>query len=103
MGTVSYYTAEGLQKLKDELAELKTKGRAEVARQLADEVYTTDYIGYVLGRVKQMVEHQLSTNPPALIAKALQEAFWLKDFKETAQLAAGIVAGTANSKSIKFQ
>ncbi|MGV3586239.1 MAG: GreA/GreB family elongation factor, partial [Adhaeribacter sp.] len=36
MGTVSYYTAEGLQKLKDELAELKTKGRAEVARQLAE-------------------------------------------------------------------
>lgn len=36
MGTVSYYTAEGLQKLKDELAELKTKGRAEAARQLAE-------------------------------------------------------------------
>ncbi|MDB5261973.1 MAG: transcription elongation factor GreA [Adhaeribacter sp.] len=36
MGTVSYYTAEGLQKLKDELAELKTKGRSEVARQLAE-------------------------------------------------------------------
>ncbi|MDQ4139168.1 MAG: transcription elongation factor GreA, partial [Bacteroidota bacterium] len=36
MGSVSYYTAEGLQKLKDELAELKTKGRAEVARQLAE-------------------------------------------------------------------
>jgi len=36
MGSISYYTAEGLQKLKDELAELKTKGRAEVARQLAE-------------------------------------------------------------------
>ena len=36
MGTVSYYTAEGLQKLKEELADLKTKGRAEVARQLAE-------------------------------------------------------------------
>jgi len=36
MGQVSYYTAEGLQKLKDELGELKTKGRAEVARQLAE-------------------------------------------------------------------
>jgi transcription elongation factor GreA len=36
MGTISYYTAEGLQKLKDELAELKTKGRSEVARQLAE-------------------------------------------------------------------
>jgi transcription elongation factor GreA len=36
MGTISYYTAEGLQKLKDELAELKTTGRAEVARQLAE-------------------------------------------------------------------
>jgi transcription elongation factor GreA len=36
MGTVSYYTAEGLQRLKDELAELKTKGRLEVARQLAE-------------------------------------------------------------------
>jgi len=36
MGTVSYYTAEGLQRLKDELADLKTKGRPEVARQLAE-------------------------------------------------------------------
>ena len=36
MGTVSYYTAEGLQRLKDELADLKTKGRSEVARQLAE-------------------------------------------------------------------
>ncbi|MFD2245264.1 transcription elongation factor GreA [Pontibacter ruber] len=36
MSNLSYYTAEGLQKLKDELAELKTKGRAEVARQLAE-------------------------------------------------------------------
>jgi transcription elongation factor GreA len=36
MSKISYYTAEGLQKLKDELAELKTKGRAEVARNLAE-------------------------------------------------------------------
>lgn len=36
MANVSYYTAEGLQKLKEELAELKTKGRAEIARQLAE-------------------------------------------------------------------
>ncbi|MFT2009346.1 transcription elongation factor GreA [Pontibacter sp. 13R65] len=36
MSNISYYTAEGLQKLKDELAELRTKGRAEVARQLAE-------------------------------------------------------------------
>lgn len=36
MGTISYYTAEGLHKLKEELAELKTKGRSEVARQLAE-------------------------------------------------------------------
>ncbi|MFC6999454.1 transcription elongation factor GreA [Rufibacter roseus] len=36
MASVSYYTPEGLQKLKDELHELKTKGRAEVARQLAE-------------------------------------------------------------------
>ncbi len=35
MSKISYYTAEGLQKLKDDLAGLKTKGRAEVARQLA--------------------------------------------------------------------
>ena len=34
--SVSYYTPEGLQKLKEELAELKTKGRAEAARQLAE-------------------------------------------------------------------
>jgi len=36
MSNISYYTAEGLQKLKAELAELKTKGRAGVARQLAE-------------------------------------------------------------------
>ena len=36
MANVSYYTAEGLQKLKDELAELKVKGRAEIAKQLAE-------------------------------------------------------------------
>ncbi|KAA3437908.1 transcription elongation factor GreA [Rufibacter hautae] len=36
MATVSYYTPEGLQKLKEELHELKTKGRADVARQLAE-------------------------------------------------------------------
>jgi len=36
MANISYYTAEGLQKLKDELAELKVKGRAEIARQLAE-------------------------------------------------------------------
>jgi transcription elongation factor GreA len=36
MSNISYYTAEGLQKLKDDLSELRTKGRAEVARQLAE-------------------------------------------------------------------
>ncbi|MFN8415389.1 MAG: transcription elongation factor GreA [Cytophagaceae bacterium] len=36
MSKVNYYTAEGLQKLKDELAELKTKGRADMARQIAE-------------------------------------------------------------------
>jgi transcription elongation factor GreA len=36
MSKVSYYTPEGLQKLKEELAELKVKGRAEIARQLAE-------------------------------------------------------------------
>lgn len=32
----TYYTAEGLQRLKDELHELRTKGRAEIARQIAE-------------------------------------------------------------------
>ncbi|GAB3812744.1 transcription elongation factor GreA [Pontibacter rugosus] len=36
MSNINYYTAEGLQRLKEELAELKTKGRSEVARQLAE-------------------------------------------------------------------
>ncbi|PKV75835.1 transcription elongation factor GreA [Pontibacter ramchanderi] len=36
MSNISYYTAEGLQKLKEELHDLKTRGRAEVARQLAE-------------------------------------------------------------------
>lgn len=36
MSNISYYTEEGLQKLKDELNELKTKGRADMAKQIAD-------------------------------------------------------------------
>ena len=34
--SISYYTEEGLKRLKDELHELKTKGRAEMARAIAD-------------------------------------------------------------------
>ena len=33
---VSYYTEDGLKKLKDELNELRTKGRADMARQIAE-------------------------------------------------------------------
>jgi len=33
---VSYYTKEGLEKLQTELARLKSKGRADIARQIAD-------------------------------------------------------------------
>lgn len=33
---VNYYTKEGLQKLKDELTVLKTKGRADMAKQIAE-------------------------------------------------------------------
>ena len=33
---VSYYTKEGLEKIKGELNDLKTKGRSEIARQIAD-------------------------------------------------------------------
>ena len=33
---VSYYTEEGLQKLKDELKELQTKGRSDIAKQIAE-------------------------------------------------------------------
>ncbi len=36
MANVSYYTETGLQKLRDELQMLKTKGRAEMARQIAE-------------------------------------------------------------------
>ncbi len=36
MAGVSYYTEEGLQKLKDELHELKTKGRADMSKQIAE-------------------------------------------------------------------
>ncbi|SRR5690606_31704080 len=36
MSKISYYTREGLEKLKNELNTLKTKGRAEIARQIAD-------------------------------------------------------------------
>lgn len=33
---VSYYTKEGLEKIRGELNELKTRGRSEIARQIAD-------------------------------------------------------------------
>ena len=36
MGEISYYTEEGLIKLKAELAELKSKGRADIAKQIAE-------------------------------------------------------------------
>lgn len=34
--SINYYTAEGLQKLKQELTDLKVRGRADVAYQLAE-------------------------------------------------------------------
>ncbi|MCU0355698.1 MAG: transcription elongation factor GreA [Cytophagales bacterium] len=36
MSKISYYTQEGLNRLRDELTELRTKGRAEIARQIAE-------------------------------------------------------------------
>jgi transcription elongation factor GreA len=36
MGTIQYYTEEGLKRLKDELQELKTKGRQDIAKQIAE-------------------------------------------------------------------
>ncbi|EKB47713.1 transcription elongation factor GreA [Cecembia lonarensis] len=36
MGKIQYYTEEGLKKLKDELHELKTKGRTDIAKQIAE-------------------------------------------------------------------
>lgn len=36
MSKVSYYTEEGLKRLKDELNYLRTKGRADIARQIAE-------------------------------------------------------------------
>jgi transcription elongation factor GreA len=36
MSKVSYYTEEGLKKIQDELQFLKTKGRADISRQIAD-------------------------------------------------------------------
>lgn len=36
MAGVSYYTEEGLQRLKDELHMLKTKGRADMSKQIAE-------------------------------------------------------------------
>jgi len=34
--SVNYFTQEGLQKLKDEINELRTKGRSDMARQIAE-------------------------------------------------------------------
>ena len=36
MSEISYYTEEGLNKLKQELNELKTKGRTDIAKQIAE-------------------------------------------------------------------
>lgn len=36
MGQIQYYTEEGLKRLKDELQELKTKGRLDIAKQIAE-------------------------------------------------------------------
>jgi transcription elongation factor GreA len=36
MANISYYTEEGLKKLKDELNHLRTKGRADIAKQIAE-------------------------------------------------------------------
>jgi transcription elongation factor GreA len=36
MGTIQYYTEEGLKRLKDELLELKTKGRHDIAKQIGE-------------------------------------------------------------------
>lgn len=36
MGKISYYTEEGLNRLRSELNDLKTKGRADIARQIAE-------------------------------------------------------------------
>jgi len=36
MGKIQYYTEEGLKRLKDELHELKTKGRHDIAKQIAE-------------------------------------------------------------------
>src|SRR4051812_14135957 len=36
MGKISYYTVEGLNRLKDELSDLKTKGRSDIAKQIAE-------------------------------------------------------------------
>src|SRR6188474_764599 len=36
MAKISYYTKEGLDRLKNELAELKSKGRSSIAKQIAE-------------------------------------------------------------------
>lgn len=36
MAKISYYTEEGLHKLKEELADLRVRGRADIARQIAE-------------------------------------------------------------------
>jgi len=36
MADISYYTKKGLQKLKDELHELKSKGRKDISNQIAE-------------------------------------------------------------------
>jgi len=36
MAELSYYTKKGLQKLKDELHELKSKGRTDISKQIAE-------------------------------------------------------------------
>ena len=64
MEKISYYTEEGLQRLKDELARLKSEERADVAEQLAnarDKGDLSENAEYEAAKeVQGLLEHRIS-------------------------------------------
>ncbi len=91
MSKVSYYTEKGLKKLKDELNYLKTTGRTDIAKQIADARDKGDLsenaeydaakdaqgllelkiakLGAVVGNARVMDEKNIDTSKVSVLAK----------------------------------
>jgi transcription elongation factor GreA len=91
MSEISYYTEEGLNKLKDELSKLKSKGRSDIAKQIAeardkgDLSENAEYdaakdaqgllelkiskLGAVVGNARVMDESKIDTSQVSILSK----------------------------------